>query len=101
MYAPCMHHAHTHTHTHTHTTATHHHHAHKMHGPYRPCTPQVLFNASVKYNLDPFDAHTEAKLHEVLEIVQMKAVVDGFTDGLQQPNPNPNPYPQPQPQPQP
>ena len=63
----------------------------------------VLFNASVKYNLDPFDAHTEAKLHEVLEIVQMKAVVDGFTDGLQQltltltltltPNPKPNPNP--------
>ena len=93
-----MHHART-MHTHTNTTATHHHDAHKMHGPYNPCTPQVLFNASVKYNLDPFDAHTEAKLHEVLEIVQMKAVVDGFTDGLQQlaltptPRTNPNPNP--------
>ena len=67
----------------------------------------VLFNASVKYNLDPFDAHTEAKLHEVLEIVQMKAVVDGFADGLQQlaltltPNPNHNPNPNPNPSPSP
>ena len=94
-------------HTHTNTTATHHHDAHKMHGPYNPCTPQVLFNASVKYNLDPFDAHTEAKLHEVLEIVQMKAVVDGFADGLQQlaltltPNPNHNPNPNPNSNPSP
>ena len=48
-----------------------------------PCTYQVLFNASVQYNLDPFDAHTEADLHRVLEIVQMKDVIDGFPSGLQ------------------
>ena len=44
---------------------------------------QVLFNATGRYNLDPFEAHSEEKLHSVLEIVQIKGVVDGFANGLQ------------------
>ena len=35
----------------------------------------VLFSGSMRYNLDPFDEYSDAELWEVLEQVQLKAVV--------------------------
>ena len=42
----------------------------------------VLFNATVRYNLDPFHVQPEAELRRVLELVQMKDVIDGLPSGL-------------------
>ncbi|CAD7092877.1 unnamed protein product [Hermetia illucens] len=42
----------------------------------------VLFSGSVRYNLDPFEEYSDAKLWEVLEEVQLKSVVAELPDGL-------------------
>jgi ABC-type multidrug transport system fused ATPase/permease subunit len=42
----------------------------------------VLFNDTIRYNLDPFSNSTEAELHEVVRIVQLGEVVDRLAGGL-------------------
>ena len=41
----------------------------------------VLFSGSMRYNLDPFSAYTDADLWRSLEAVQLKAVVAGLPGG--------------------
>ena len=36
----------------------------------------VLFSGTMRYNLDPFDEYSDAKLWEVLELVQLKPAVE-------------------------
>lgn len=42
----------------------------------------VLFNDTVRYNLDPFDERTDDELHEVLSLVQLAPLIESLTDGL-------------------
>jgi ATP-binding cassette subfamily C (CFTR/MRP) protein 4 len=42
----------------------------------------VLFSGSVRYNLDPFNEYSDTQLWEVLEQVQLKAVVGGIEGQL-------------------
>lgn len=43
----------------------------------------VLFSGTMRYNLDPFDEYTDAKLWEALEEVKLKNVVAELPSGLQ------------------
>ncbi|XP_061393047.1 probable multidrug resistance-associated protein lethal(2)03659 [Musca vetustissima] len=43
----------------------------------------VLFSGTMRYNLDPFDEYSDAKLWEALEEVQLKDVVSELPNGLQ------------------
>ncbi|XP_017474881.1 PREDICTED: probable multidrug resistance-associated protein lethal(2)03659 isoform X4 [Rhagoletis zephyria] len=43
----------------------------------------VLFSGTMRYNLDPFDEYTDAKLWEALEEVKLKQVVAELPSGLQ------------------
>jgi len=45
----------------------------------------VLFTGTLRSNLDPFDAHTDAQLRMVLDQCGMLALADGHADGLQRP----------------
>ena len=38
----------------------------------------VIFSASLRYNLDPFDMFQDADIWEALESVQLKKVVEAF-----------------------
>lgn len=42
----------------------------------------VLFSGTVRYNLDPFDQYTDAKLWNTLEEVQLKEVIQDLPAGL-------------------
>jgi len=42
----------------------------------------VLFNDTLRYNLDPFGERTDNELHAVLDLVQMAATVRELPDGL-------------------
>ncbi|KAL5477508.1 hypothetical protein EMCRGX_G024318 [Ephydatia muelleri] len=43
----------------------------------------VLFSGSVRYNLDPFEEYQDQQLWDVLEQVQLKAVMEGLEGGLE------------------
>ncbi|XP_067646367.1 probable multidrug resistance-associated protein lethal(2)03659 [Eurosta solidaginis] len=43
----------------------------------------VLFSGTMRYNLDPFDEYSDAKLWEALDEVELKGVVSDFPTGLQ------------------
>ncbi|XP_053965136.1 probable multidrug resistance-associated protein lethal(2)03659 [Anastrepha ludens] len=43
----------------------------------------VLFSGTMRYNLDPFDEYSDAKLWEALEEVKLKGVVSDLPSGLQ------------------
>ncbi|CAD6992119.1 probable multidrug resistance-associated protein lethal(2)03659 [Ceratitis capitata] len=43
----------------------------------------VLFSGTMRYNLDPFDEYSDAKLWEALEEVKLKSVVAELPSGLQ------------------
>jgi len=45
----------------------------------------VLFNDSVKYNLDPFDKHTEEELRTAISNVELHKVIDALPKGLDSP----------------
>jgi len=42
----------------------------------------VMFNDTLRYNLDPFGERSDDELRQVLELVQMKGVVGTLADGL-------------------
>jgi ABC-type multidrug transport system fused ATPase/permease subunit len=42
----------------------------------------ILFTASLRYNLDPFDMYTDKNLWDVLDAVQLKETVMNMTDAL-------------------
>jgi ABC-type multidrug transport system fused ATPase/permease subunit len=44
----------------------------------------VIFSASVRFNLDPFDQYTDAQLWEVLESVDLKDHVSSLPNKLQE-----------------
>eukprot|EP01038_Epipyxis_sp_PR26KG_P009307 gene9307-12539_t len=44
----------------------------------------VMFSASVRFNLDPFDAHTDDELWSILERVDMRRHVESLPNGLQE-----------------
>ncbi|XP_030240279.1 probable multidrug resistance-associated protein lethal(2)03659, partial [Drosophila navojoa] len=43
----------------------------------------VLFTGSMRYNLDPFEEYSDAKLWDALEEVKLKPVISEFANGLQ------------------
>ena len=45
----------------------------------------VLFTGSLRYNMDPFDEHTDAQIWEVLRACSMSAPVEEHPDGLMRP----------------
>jgi len=45
----------------------------------------VLFTGTMRYNLDPFDEHTDEEVWAVLRSCSMGAVVEGHADGLLRP----------------
>ena len=45
----------------------------------------VLFTGSLRYNMDPFDEHTDAQIWEVLRACSMNAPVEEHPDGLMRP----------------
>ena len=45
----------------------------------------VLFNESVRYNLDPFSQSDDAEIERVIELVQLKAPIAALPDGLKAP----------------
>ena len=45
----------------------------------------VLFNESVRYNLDPFSQSDDAELERVIELVQLKAPIAALPEGLKAP----------------
>jgi ABC-type multidrug transport system fused ATPase/permease subunit len=45
----------------------------------------VLFNDTVKYNLDPFGEHTDAELQEVLKHAQLEAPISKLSNGILSP----------------
>jgi len=46
-------------------------------------SPKVMFSATLKYNLDPFDSASDAEIHQVLARVHLSEVVRNFPLGLQ------------------
>lgn len=44
----------------------------------------VLFSASLRYNIDPFDEYTDAAIWQALEAVQLRAAVESMPAGLQE-----------------
>ena len=38
----------------------------------------VLFSATIRYNLDPFDAYDDAQIWKALEVVELKTVIKGL-----------------------
>ena len=42
----------------------------------------ILFTASLRYNLDPFDMYTDKNLWDVLDAVQLKETVKNMSDTL-------------------
>jgi ABC-type branched-subunit amino acid transport system ATPase component len=44
----------------------------------------VMFSASLRFNLDPFDQHSDQELWDVLDTVKMKDAVSALKDKLQQ-----------------
>jgi ABC-type multidrug transport system fused ATPase/permease subunit len=47
-----------------------------------PQTP-VMFSGTLRHNIDPFEEHPDVRVWEVLEQVNLKAVVDGLPEKLQ------------------
>lgn len=42
----------------------------------------VLFQGTIRFNLDPFEMHTDAELHEALSKVEMTAKIKSLKGGL-------------------
>lgn len=38
----------------------------------------VLFSATIRYNLDPFDAYSDAEIWKALEVVELKSAINGL-----------------------
>ena len=43
----------------------------------------MLFSGTLRFNLDPFDKHTDEELWNVLEISHLKQFVSSLTEGLE------------------
>ena len=43
----------------------------------------VLFCGSIRFNLDPFNKHSDDELWTVMEVSHLKSFVSGLNDGLQ------------------
>lgn len=43
----------------------------------------VLFSGSLRFNLDPFDTHTDEEIWSALDHAHLKAFVSGLDNGLQ------------------
>ena len=50
-----------------------------------PPQDPVLFSGSLRMNLDPFEAHTDAQLWSALEHAYLKDFVSSLAEGLQHP----------------
>lgn len=44
----------------------------------------VLFSATIRFNLDPFDEHSDEDLWQVLQEIQLKDYVDSLASKLQE-----------------
>ena len=45
----------------------------------------VLFSGSIRFNLDPFDQHSDDSIWSALEISHLKGFIDTLNGGLQEP----------------